>query len=86
MDAEPIIRRIFHESLEATGQPLRGTLGPDTVLLQSGLDSLGFAILVSRLEEELQYDPFTLMAEPVYPPVYQEFVDLYNRFHPANRK
>ena len=84
MNTEPLIRRIFLETLEATGQQLKGELTDSSVLLQSGLDSLGFAILVSRLEEELLYDPFTLMAEPVYPRSYGEFVELYNRFHPTN--
>ncbi|WP_397233994.1 acyl carrier protein [Pelodictyon phaeoclathratiforme] len=52
----------------------------DTVLLESGLDSLGFAILVARLEEELQYDPFSMMDEPVYPRTLGEFVAVYERY------
>ena len=38
------------------------TLAPlrdDLVLLDSGLDSLGFAVLVARLEDTLGVDPFT---------------------------
>lgn len=62
------------------------TLVPDvndfTVLLESGLDSLGFAILVARLEEDLGYDPFTLMEEPVYPRTFGEFVMMYQKFAP----
>jgi acyl carrier protein len=34
-------------------------ISDDTVLLQSGLDSLGFAMLVAQLEEELGVDPFS---------------------------
>jgi acyl carrier protein len=34
-------------------------LTDDLNLLDSGLDSLGFAILVARLEDELGCDPFT---------------------------
>ena len=52
----------------------------DSVLLESGLDSLGFAILVARLEEELEYDPFTMMDEPVYPRTLGEFVAVYDRY------
>ena len=59
------------------------TLADDTVLLDSGLDSLGFAILVARLEEELGYDPFVLMDEPVYPQTLGEFIAIYQRFAPA---
>jgi len=34
-------------------------LRDDLVLLDSGLDSLGFAVLVARLEDKLGVDPFT---------------------------
>jgi acyl carrier protein len=50
-----------------------------TVLLESGLDSLGFAILVARLEEELGRDPFTEMEDVVYPRTLGEFVSIYER-------
>ena len=59
-----------------------GVLVDETVLLESGLDSLGFAILVSRLEEELGYDPFVMMDVPVYPRTLSEFVEIYQRFAP----
>jgi acyl carrier protein len=34
-------------------------LSDDLVLLESGLDSLCFAVIVARLEDELGIDPFT---------------------------
>ena len=49
-----------------------------TVLLESGLDSLGFAVVVSRLEEELGKDPFSLMEDAVYPRTFSEFVKIYS--------
>lgn len=55
----------------------------DTLLLETELDSLGFAVLVTRLEERLGYDPFSLMDEPVYPATFGEFVTVYERFAPA---
>jgi hypothetical protein len=54
----------------------------DSILLQTGLDSLGFAILVARLEETLGYDPFVLMQDPVYPQTFGEFLAIYNQFAP----
>ena len=54
----------------------------DTLLLETDLDSLGFAVLVTRLEERLGYDPFSLMDEAVYPATFKEFVDVYERFAP----
>ncbi len=59
-----------------------GILTDETILLESGLDSLGFAILVATLEEELGYDPFVLMDEPVYPRTLGEFIEIYQRFMP----
>lgn len=59
-----------------------GVLEDEAILLKSGLDSLGFAILVARLEEELGYDPFVMMDEPVYPSTFGEFVEIYQRFAP----
>ena len=57
-------------------------ISDETVLLESGLDSLGFAILVAGLEEELGYDPFSLMEEPIYPRTLGEFVDIYQKIKP----
>ena len=56
----------------------------DLVLLETELDSLGFAVLVTRLEESLGYDPFSLMDEPVYPTTFGEFIDVYERFAPGD--
>ncbi len=59
-------------------------LTDDLVLLVTELDSLGFAVLVTRLEESLGYDPFSLMDEPVYPTTFGEFIDVYERFAPGD--
>lgn len=66
-------------------------LTDDLVLLDSGLDSFGIAILVARLEDVLGLDPFTEFTsdEAAYPVTLGAFVDLYERaaqahgFHPA---
>ena len=50
------------------------------VLLESGLDSMGFAILVAELEARLGYDPFILIETPVYPRTFGEFVAFYESF------
>jgi len=60
-------------------------IGRDLVLLDSGLDSLGFAMLVAELEADLGYDPFSLMETPVYPSTYGEFVDMYKLYWPHRR-
>ncbi len=52
-------------------------LTDESVLLDTGLDSLGFAVLVARLEEELGYDPFTSLQIATYPKTVAEFVKIY---------
>jgi acyl carrier protein len=80
MNIRETIISLFDEVLETTDQKLTCELSDDVVLLESGLDSLGFAILVARLEEELDYDPFTMMEEPVYPTTFKEFVGVYEKY------
>lgn len=79
---ETIIAAI-QETAEMRDAVVNNPLLDDTVLLDSGLDSLGFAILVARLEEDLGYDPFVMMDEPIYPQTLGEFVAIYQRFAPA---
>jgi hypothetical protein len=67
---------------ESTGVQIRQPLTDDVILLQSGLDSLGFAILVARLEEDLGWDPFTLAENPFYPTQLGEFVAFYEANRP----
>jgi len=83
MNIEETIRTTFTEVLEMSGVQATGQLDRDTILLQSGLDSLGFAILVARLEESFGYDPFVLMVEPVYPQTFGDFLEIYERFKPT---
>lgn len=52
-------------------------LTDDLVLLDSGLDSLCFAIIVARLEDELGYDPFTESEDVYFPVTLGEFVKFY---------
>ncbi len=52
----------------------------ELVLLDTELDSLGFAVLVTRLEEQLGYDPFTLMDEGYYPVTLGDLIAVYERF------
>lgn len=57
-------------------------IADDTVLLESGLDSLGFAILVTCLEDELGYDPFSISTVAYYPRTFQDFVKFYDENRP----
>jgi Phosphopantetheine attachment site len=52
-------------------------LSLDTVLANSGLDSLCFAVLVVRLEERLGVDPFSSSESVGFPATLREFVRVY---------
>jgi acyl carrier protein len=52
-------------------------LSDDLRLLDSGLDSLSFALIVMRLEEELGFDPFDVADEVRFPVTFGDFVGLY---------
>jgi acyl carrier protein len=49
----------------------------DLVLLESGLDSLCFAVIVARLEDELGFDPFLTSEEVEFPVTFRDFVSIY---------
>ena len=52
-------------------------LRDELVLLDSGLDSLCFAILVARLEDRLGVDPFTAAEDVYFPVTFADFVKFY---------
>jgi acyl carrier protein len=51
-------------------------LSDDLVLLESGLDSLSFAIIVARLEDSLGIDPF-VSTESEFPVTLRDFIGVY---------
>jgi acyl carrier protein len=77
MNLEKIIFNEIRQIAAETASPVGSELNRDTKVFDSGLDSLGFAVLVAKLEETLGYDPFVSMAEPIYPVTLGEFVDMY---------
>jgi acyl carrier protein len=52
-------------------------LKEDLVLANCGLDSLGFAVLVARLEDALGIDPFTAADDAIFPITLGDFVKVY---------
>jgi acyl carrier protein len=83
MDQREAIVGAFHRALERRQLPSVAKLDDDTVLLESGLDSLGFALLVVMLEEEFGYDPFSTIDEDDYPTTFSDFVAVYRNYAPS---
>lgn len=82
MTTEQVIRDALTELFEEDELEVP-EITDDLVLLETELDSLGFAVLVTRLEESLGYDPFSMMTEPVYPTTFGEFVAIYEQLAPT---
>lgn len=70
---------LMTEIAESNDLTLVSPLLDETVLLESGLDSLGFAVLVARLEETLGFDPFAQSDIPSYPRTLADFVAMYEQ-------
>lgn len=83
LSARVVVERVFAELLQEEGHE-EVAMEDGLVLLESGLDSLGFAVLVSRLEDELGYDPFSLMQDAVYPKTLGELQAIYERYWTGN--
>jgi hypothetical protein len=82
---EDVIRKIFGEvwKRQKGTEPLPA-LEADTLLLDTGLDSLGFAIVVARLDEVLGFDPFSIADDAYYPRNFGEFVAFYQKHMPGS--
>jgi len=66
----------FHQVAEEQNKSL-APLADDLPLLDSGLDSLCFAVIVARLEDSLGIDPFTTTEDAPFPVTLGDFVRSY---------
>lgn len=74
MSIRPTIISVFHDVAAEQKRKL-SPLSDDLKLVQSGLDSLSFALIVARLEDLLNVDPFE--AVDSFPVTFGDFVKLY---------
>jgi acyl carrier protein len=74
------IRSNILKAMQEIAAAQKKTLAPltdDLALTNSGLDSLCFALLVARLEDETGRDPFSESDEVSFPVTIGEFIALY---------
>jgi hypothetical protein len=76
MSLRPTIVSIF-EAVATEQKRKLSPLSDDLKLLQSGLDSLSFALIVARLEDSLNVDPFESV--DAFPVTFGDFVTLYEK-------
>ncbi len=76
MSVRSTITSLFQQVAAEQGKQLV-PLDDKLSLLELGLDSLCFAIIVARLEDEIGVDPFTASDEVYFPVTFGDFVRLY---------
>jgi hypothetical protein len=77
MSVRPAIIAQFEQVAKEQNKAL-APLADGLVLLESGLDSLCFAIIVARLEDKLGYDPFSAREDVEFPVTFGDFVKFYD--------
>jgi acyl carrier protein len=77
--ASPVRAAVIHqfETVAANQNKRLRPLADALVLLDCGLDSLCFAIIVAELEDALGLDPFSDADEVFFPVTFGDFVALY---------
>lgn len=74
------VRSVILAQFEQAAAEQKRKLAPLTdglSLLESGLDSLSFAVIVARLDEQLGFDPFDSGRDIEFPVTFGDFVRLY---------
>lgn len=78
MSVKATISSVFTDVAREQRRSL-ASLTDDLKLLQSGLDSLSFALIVARLEDAFGFDPFDTAEAVTFPVTFGDFVRLYER-------
>ncbi len=76
------VRSTIMPTLKQVAVEHKRTLAPltdDLVLIDSGLDSLSLAVLVVRLEEQLNVDPFSPPHNSAFPQTLGDLIAVYER-------
>jgi hypothetical protein len=74
------IKQMVITEMKQVAEQHQKTLAPltdDAILLNTGLDSLCFAVLVARLEDRLGVDPFSVSDDITFPVTLGDFVRVY---------
>jgi acyl carrier protein len=76
------IRSTIFSAMQQIAEEQKINLPPleDTLSLhETGFDSLAFAILVARLEDDLGIDPFTIAEDAAFPSTVGDFIKAYEK-------
>jgi acyl carrier protein len=81
-DIKNVLLKKINESLTDKGSNLLDEYPSKEIMLDSDLDSMDIAVLIAELEDELGYDPFSSISEPIYPETFEEFLEIYIKYAP----
>jgi acyl carrier protein len=76
MSVKATIVSEFERVADEQGKTL-AALDDGTMLLETGLDSLCFAVIVARLEDGFGFDPFQTANDEKFPVTFGDFVRFY---------
>jgi acyl carrier protein len=76
MSVRSTVTTIFEQVAKEQNRALV-PMSDDLKLLESGLDSLSFAIIVAKLEDEMGFDPFDSEEMVEFPITFGDFVHMY---------
>lgn len=82
-----MVRVAILDEFNAVARLQHKTLAPitdDLTLLNSGFDSMCFAILVTRLEDRLGIDPVKIFEEVDFPQTVGDFISIYKAAMESN--
>lgn len=79
LSMQQYIEKIMQQIANENSKKLDLSEGGQALLLDCGLDSLDFAIIVATLEDQIGVDPFADMTEAYYPTTLDEFVHVYEQ-------
>ena len=77
MQNRPIVLSVVEEVAREQNKSMP-PLSDDLQLVDSGLDSLCFAVIVARLEDRLGIDPLRTAEEAQFPVTLGDFIMLYS--------
>jgi acyl carrier protein len=78
MSVRDAILSTFRQVADAQGRTL-APLSDNLKLAECGLDSLGFAVVITSLEDSLDAGPFNSSAWEEFPVTLGDFIKLYER-------
>lgn len=79
-DIKNILLKKINESLADKGSHVYEEYPSKEIMLESDLDSMDIAVLIAELEDDLGYDPFSSISEPIYPETFEEFLEIYVKY------